>query len=107
MSREQLIEKMVAAVMEDFDFDRVHRIMVNLDWKWDIGDGEMTIPSTYRMKKKAEGLLTNVASHYGENENYSCGSGGFMAYLDETTLTLQFVLTETTSFADDFINTED
>ena len=103
MSREQLIENMVAEVMEDFDFDRVHLIMVNLDWKWDIGDGEMTIPSTYRIMKKAEGLLTNAASHYGENENYSCGSGGFMAHLDGTTLTLQFVLTETTSYADDFI----
>ena len=103
MSREQLIKNMVAAVMEDFDFDRVHRIMVNLDWKWDIGDGEMTIPSTYRIMKKAEGLLTSAASHYGENENYSCGIGGFMAHLDGTTLTLQFVLTETTSDADDFI----
>lgn len=106
MSREQLIENMVAAVMEDFDFDRVHRIMVNLDWKWDIGDGEMTIPSIYRIMKKAEGLLTSAASHYGENENYSCGSGGFMAHLDGTTLTLQFVLTETTSYADDFIKTD-
>ena len=43
MSKEQLIENMVAAVMEEFDFDRVHRVMVNLDWKWDICDGEMTI----------------------------------------------------------------
>ena len=102
MNKEQLIEKMVAAVMEGFDFDRVHRIMVNLDWKWDIGDGEMTIPSTYRIMKKAERLLVSAANHYGE-DNYSCGIGGFMAHLDGTTLTLQFVLTETTSYADDFI----
>jgi hypothetical protein len=60
MSKEELIDKMVTAVMEDFDFDRVHRVMVNLDWKWDIGDGEM--------------------------------------------LTLQFVLSEMTSYASDFIN---
>ena len=105
MSKEQLIVNMVAAVMEDFDFDRVHRVMVNLDWKWDIGDGEMTIPSTYRIMKKAEGLLVSAANHYGE-DNYSCGSGGFMAHLDGTTLTLQFILTEMTSYADDFINTE-
>ena len=105
MSKEQLIENMVAAVMEDFDFDRVHRVMVNLDWKWDIGDGEMTIPSTYRIMKKAEGLLVSAANHYGE-DNYSCGSGGFMAHLDGTTLTLRFILAEMTSYADDFINTE-
>ncbi len=106
MSKEQLIENMVAAVMEEFDFDRVHRVMVNLDWKWDIGDGEMTIPSTYRIMKKAEGLLRDAAQHYGDKEFHSCGSGGFMAHLDGTTLTLQFVLAEMTSYADDFINTE-
>jgi len=109
MSKEQLIEKMVTAVMEDFDFDRVHRVMVNLDWEWDIGDGEMTIPSTYRIMKEANRLLTCAANHYGEGD-YSCGSGGFMAHLegttDGTTLTLQFILTEMTSYADDFINTE-
>ena len=31
MSREKLIETMVTAVMEDFDFDKVHRVMVSLD----------------------------------------------------------------------------
>lgn len=33
MSKEELIDKMVTAVMENFDFDRVHLVMVNLDWK--------------------------------------------------------------------------
>lgn len=105
MSKEQLIENMVTAVMEEFDFNRVHRVMVNLNWKWDIGDGKKVIPSTYRIMKEANRLLTKAASHYGEG-NYSCGSGGFMAHLDGTTLTLQFILTEMTSYADDFINTE-
>ena len=72
MSKEQLIENMVTAVMEEFDFDRVHRIMVNLDWKWDVGDGVMTMPSTYRIMKKAEELLVSAANHYGE-DYYSCG----------------------------------
>lgn len=31
MRKEQLIDKMVAAVMEDFDFYTVHRVMVNID----------------------------------------------------------------------------
>ena len=106
MSKEQLIEKMATAVMEDFDFDRVQRVMARLNWKWDIGDGEMVIPSTYRIMKEANRLLTCAANHYGEGD-YSCGSGGFMAHLDGTTLTLQFILAETTSYADDFIDTED
>ena len=102
MSKEELIDKMVTAVMEDFDFDRVHRVMVNLDWKWNIGNGEMTVPNSYRLTRYAERLLREVAQHYGDKEFYSCGSGGFMARLDGETLTLQFILTEMTSFASDF-----
>jgi hypothetical protein len=107
MSKEELIDKMVTAVMEDFDFDRVHRVMVNLDWKWGIGDGEMTVPSSYRLAKEAEGLLRNAAQHYGGKESHSCGSGGFMAHLDGESLTLQFILTEMTSYAIDFINIDE
>ena len=103
MNKEELIDKMVTEVMEDFDFDRVHRVMANLDWKWNIGNGEMTVPSHYRLTKEAERLLRVVAQHYGDKEFYSCGSGGFMAHLDGNTLTLQFILAETTSYADDFI----
>ena len=107
MSKEELIDKMVTAVMEDFDFDRVHRVMVNLDWKWDIGDGEMTVPSSYRLTKNAERLLRDAAQHYGDKECYSCGRGGFMAHLDGETLTLQFILTEMTSFASDFTDIDE
>ena len=103
MNKEELIDKMVTAVMEDFDFDRVRRVMVNLDWKWDIGNGEMTVPSVYRLTKEAERLLRLVAQHYGDKEFYSCGCGGFTAHLDGETITLQFILAETTSYADDFI----
>lgn len=104
MSREELIDKMVAVVMENFDFDRVHRVMVNLDWKWVIGDGETTVPSIYRLTRNAERLLREAAQHYGEEEFYSCGTGGFMAHLEGEKLTLQFILSTMTTYASDFIN---
>lgn len=104
MSREELIDKMVAVVMENFDFNRVHRVMVNLDWKWVIGDGETTVPSIYRLTRNAERLLREAAQHYGEEEFYSCGTGGFMAHLEGETLTLQFILSTMTTNASDFIN---
>ena len=104
MSREELIDKMVTAVMEYFDFDRVHRVMMNLDWKWDIGNGEMTVPSTYRLTKCAERLLRDAAQYYGDQDFYSCGTGGFIASLEGETLTLQFILSTMTSYASDFIN---
>ena len=108
MKKAELIDKMVTAVMEEFDFDRVHRIMENLDWKWDgIGCCKMTVPSTYRMTKYAEKLLRDAAQHYGGKESYSCSSGGFTAKFDGEALTLQFILTEMTSFASDFIDIDE
>ena len=104
MSREELIDKMVTTVMEDFDFDRVHRVMVSLDWRWTIENGERTVPSSYRMMKTADRLLRDAAQHYGDEEFYSCGTGGIMACLDGEALTLQFILSTMTSYASDFIN---
>ena len=107
MSREELIETMVTAVMEDFDFDKVHRVMVSLDWRWTIENGERTVPSSYRMMKTADRLLRDCAQHYGDKEFHSCGTGGFMASLDNGTLALQFILTESASDHRDYINVEE
>lgn len=106
MSREELIDTMVTDVMEDFDFETVHQVMVNLDWEWDIGNGEMTIPSTYRMMKTADRLLRKAASHYGEKNAFCTGTGGFLATLDGECLTLQFILRECSAFKEDYINQE-
>ena len=107
MSKEELIEEMVTAVMEDFDFDRVHDVMVFLDWRWSIANGERTVPSSYRLMKTADRLLRETAAHYGETEFYMNGTGGFIASLDNGTLALHFLLAEASSDHRDFINVED
>ncbi len=106
MSREELIETMVTAVMEDFDFDRVHKVMVFLDWRWSIENGERTVPSLYRLMKTADSLLRDCAQYYGDKEFHAMGTCGFMASLDDGNLTLQFILTETTSDHEDYIHVE-
>lgn len=107
MSKEELIEQMVTDVMEDFDFDRVHKVMENLDWRWTIENDERTVPSTYRLMKKAEHLLRETAAYYGDKEFHAIGTGGLMASLDGGVLALQFILTETTADHRDYINVED
>ena len=106
MNKEQIIESMVAQVMENFDFDYVHNIMANLGLKWYIR-GEEVVPTTYQIIKKAEKLLTDVKNHYGEKDFYSCETGGLMASLNEGTLSLQFILTEAFSYVEEFAKTED
>ena len=99
--------KLVNEVIEDFDFDKVHRVMVSLDWRWTIENGERTVPSSYRMMKTANRLLRDCAQYYGNKEFHTCGAGGFMASLDNGTLALQFILTESTSDYRDYINVEE
>ena len=92
--------------MEEFDFDYVHNVMVNLDLKWYIR-GEEVVPSTYQIIKKAEKLLIDTANHYGDKEFYSCETGRLAASLNKGTLSLQFVLTEAFSYVEGFTKTED
>ena len=107
MKREELIEAMVTQVMENFDFEKVHNVMLYLDWRWTVENEERTVPSLYRLMKIADSLLRDAANHYGDQEFYSVGTGGFIASLDNGTLALQFLLTEMTSDHRDFINVVD
>ena len=105
-AREQLLEKMVTSVMEGFDFEKVLTVMRRLGWKWSTTDSEMAVPSMYRLMKKAEELLKEAVSHYGEKEFFATGFGGLTASLDGSVLVLQFVLEEYTSHAGDYITDE-
>lgn len=101
MKKEQIAEKMIEEIMEDFDFGKVHRVMVLTEHKWANTDGTEKVPSLYRIIKNAEELLRTCASHYGDKENFSASSGGFTAGLDDGTLFLQYVLEEKISYNTD------
>lgn len=93
---------MVNEVMEDFDFEKVHRVMVLTEHKWACMEGTEKVPSIYRMMKHAEELLRTCASHYGDMDDFSTSSGGFTARLDAGMLYLQYVLEEKTSYDMDY-----
>ena len=97
MSKEEIIETMITQVMESFDFEKVHDVMNLLDWRWSNGDGGLAVPSLYKIIKTADNLLRNVAKYYGDKEFHCFSTGGFTASLDNGILSLQFILTETTS----------
>lgn len=81
--KKEIIDNMVNEVMEGFDFERVHKVMVALDWKWSIGDGEYTVPSVYRIMREADRLLRKVASEcFNDTNLHYCGCGGLCAYYD-------------------------
>jgi hypothetical protein len=96
---------MIDEIMDEFNFARVHKAMVALDWKW--ASSKSYIPSMDDLRETAESLLRGAAeSRLGDykGEHWELGivngTGGFQAtaYCDEDktkiiALDLSFVVT--------------
>ena len=78
---EEQRDQMIDAVMDEFDFEKVHRVMNFLEWKWINERKDLEVPSIAQLKQAARRLL---------RESYRCwnkfgyshaiaGSGGFRA----------------------------
>lgn len=73
-------------ILDNFNFERVHNVMMHLDWDWASTDG---VPNISDLRKCARRLLKEVA--YSEEYN-SVGTGGLEAYKKDRELSLKFVL---------------
>ena len=82
-------EELVREILADFDFAKVHRIMLLLNWQW-----RGKTPTIGDLRAEAGRLLRNVI----ENDNvYSSGTGGLQAFKTDESLELYFILEQ--SFA--------
>lgn len=78
------LDKMIDEIMDEFNFARVHKAMVALDWKW--AGCENKIPSIESLRKEAERLLRDAADvrlDIFKDEHWKppiiCSTGGFSA----------------------------
>lgn len=62
----------IEKIMNNFDFERVHNVMLHLNWEW-YYEG---VPSIKELKRIAKHLLEEVC----ENKWSSTGTGGFFVY---------------------------
>lgn len=91
MEREELIERLVTECLYDFDFEKVHRVMVATDFTWAQKDGD-AVPSVAQLVIEAMRLLRQAAVHLGERKPYDVSYGGLRAQLIGNTMALEFVL---------------
>ena len=89
-------------IMDNFDFERVNRAMLLLDWKWvEHETGAFEVPHISLLRKRARGLLKEAME--SKQSFYMIATGGFQA--DKTTeenkvyLSLSFVLTSWDNYA--------
>ena len=90
-------DEKINEVLEEFDFDEVHKVMVFLNWRWVNDDETFTIPSYYRMMEDAKKLLYDCKN--SDEDYYTASTGGFMAYKGKNDdgnnfYSLKFVLCE-------------
>jgi hypothetical protein len=95
-------------ILDEFNFAKVHKTMVALDWKWGTLNGGKDIPTIEELRATAERLLRGAAEYrLGDykDEHWKVpivyGTGGFQAtaYCDEdknkiTSLELKFIVEE-------------
>lgn len=85
--------RLVKDVIDNFDFQTVDKVMTALDWKW---WGKK--PSIRQMQRDAEEFLYHVLN----NDNcISYGSGGFMAYRYEDSISLAFIVDTAITYFDE------
>lgn len=67
-------------VLDQFNFDKINKVMNFLEWKWVTEYGFM-VPGVYELRKQARSLLENVTKKLGEgDEEFFIGTGGFNAH---------------------------
>ena len=82
---------LIDEIMDNFDFERVHKTMIALNWGWaDKDDYELlSIPEMYELKSHARKLLKASME-----ENMCIGTGGFFVEKDGDYISLKFVVSE-------------
>jgi hypothetical protein len=80
-------------IIDNFDFEKVHRCMTLMDWRWATTNG---VPSLEDIKNTASRLLLDVIIGIRFSATYNVGTGGFHVTYDKKYdgILLSFVITE-------------
>ena len=89
-------------IMDNFDFDCVHRVMEFLNWKWVFANTSSGVPSIDEIRDFAFDLLVRAAK-----EKTDIASGGFKVVYEDSDadnpdkfIQLEFILTDYEGFSE-------
>lgn len=93
-------EKKLIECLNEFEFDKVHKVMKFLNWKWASKDTPCHIPSQYELRESASKLLFECLEYSETNkEDWTVSTGGFEAnsYFEDGNIidfSLKFIISE-------------
>lgn len=86
-------KKIIKNILEDFDFEKVHKAMTSLDWVWFT---HQRVPTEKEIKECAENLLEEALKQSYENKGkgFYCSTGGLKAFVKvkSSFVELEFVI---------------
>lgn len=83
---EKKFHKWVENIMDEFDFDRVHKTMKSLNWEW----RDKGVPDITEIRENAIYILNRAY----ESESGYCATGGFEAKVTKHGVSLKFVVAD-------------
>lgn len=97
----QNIDSQIEEIINNFDFEKVHKVMKLLKWQWFSSNTEDKVPSYGELIQQSKSLLTMSVKGLNEHKGnyYSTGTGGFNAVAircedDYIVVELQFNIAE-------------
>ena len=86
------IEKIQQKLLQDFDFERVHNIMVATNWEWALVDGGR-VPEIDELKVFALRLVRETIQSSESNQGIAVhASGGFSVTVLNGVVRLEFIV---------------
>jgi len=109
MTQYEKHQRMIANILNEFDFDRVHQAMICLGWEWYF-TGVPTIDELRDgARERIDSAIKGCLKEGNDNKSYSSSSGGLKATVEKNTcgqidfIELEFVLTSWDSESDDIL----
>ena len=88
-------EDHINAIIKNFDFKKVEKVMTFLKWDWVMINKGFSIPNLSDLKKEARRLLNELAD--SDDDTIWIASGGLKASKGYDSLVLEFVVSDYTS----------
>lgn len=88
------VELQISRIVNRFDYEKVHKVMTFLDWKWfNPGSEDSTVPTIERLISSSRYLLTQAATAKESTwssggfiaRRYECGGLGLTFYVSDIT----------------------
>lgn len=101
------LDEAIENLHEELDYDKIHKVMVALDWKWHTAiregralENPFNIPSNKLLKEEAARLLTLAINDWNRNKSeYSVSCGGFSARISSAgSWKVSFEITEADNY---------